>query len=705
MEDKTERAALAAELRRLAEETYLNRAPALPENPAALPPEELKRILHELRVHQIELEMQNEELRRAQAELDAQRERYFDLYDLAPAGYFTVSEKGIILQANLTAAKQLGAPRNTLAGRPFSQFILKEDQDIYYRHRKQLFETGKLQACELRLLKKDDIPFWVRLEANTAEDAGAPACRIIVSDITQRKSAEEIILEQAAVLNSILDSTGFPIFSIDRYFTYTHFNRAHAAVIKAQYGIDLKREDSLAVYQTVPEDWKDSREHIDRALRGESFTVSASSRTGGAEGRQYEITYYPARPEGGEVIGVSVFVRDVTEAQRLEKRERQGQKMEAVGLLAGGIAHDFNNTLTAIKCYGELVVKALRPEDPARADMGEIMTAAEHAAILTRQLLSFSRKQIIAPKVLDLNVVLGKMASLLRRLIGENIKLTTSFYSAPCLINIDPSQLEQMLVNLALNARDAVLKDGEIKLETELLTPPEEFFGDRPELARGPLVCLKVRDNGCGMGAAEKAQLFEPFYTTKEQGKGTGLGLAMVYGTVKQSGGEITVESTPGKGSVFALYFPLAARAAAEPAAVAPAAALKEGTETVLLVEDEEPLRRLGERILRAGGYTVLSAADGQAALAAAERHGRPVDLLLTDLVMPGMTGRELALELGRRKIASRTLYMSGYTEDAIAKQGVLEPGIAFIYKPFTVEALSAKLREVLDGPADQAKA
>jgi PAS domain S-box-containing protein len=418
-----------------------------------------------------------------------------------------------------------------------------------------------------------------------------------------------------------------------------------------------------------------------------------------------EATISPVVDTGGKIVNYVSVSKDITEQLQLEGRLLQSQKMEAVGLLAGGIAHDFNNLLTAMRGYCSLVDNALVPDDPVREDMREIMNAADRAATLTRQLLAFSRRQIMLPKVVDLNKTLADMLKMLRRIIGEEVQVSTKLFSAPCLAKVDPGQIEQVLVNLALNARDAVAKGGEIKMTTEVVTPPEEFFAARPDLARGQLVCVKVSDNGCGIAPEVKKHMFEPFYTTKEQGKGTGLGLSTVYGIVKQSGGEIEVESAPGQGATFKLYFPLVTELLPENRPVKGGESLKAGTETVLFVEDEESLRRLGERLLRAGGYEVIVAENGREALAAAERRGKPVDLLMTDVVMPGMSGRELALELNRRKLAHRTLYMSGYTDEAIVKHGVLEPGIAFIYKPFTAEALYAKIREVLEGPADKAKA
>ena len=455
-------------------------------------------------------------------------------------------------------------------------------------------------------------------------------------------------------------------------------------------------------------------------------------------GLEHHITYEGMTPHGhycapitagGKVLGVlNLYLKEgdvLTESQeqfvkaaadvmagniihsQVEDKFSQAQKMEAVGMLAGGVAHDFNNILTAVKCYAGFIQKDLSPADPKLADTQEILNSVERAITLTRRLLAFSRRQIMDPRVVDINQILGDMVNMLRRIIGENILLGTRLFSAPCVAKVDPGQLEQVIMNLVVNARDAMPDGGDLIVETEIINPPEEFFDTRPELPVGPLVCIKVRDSGCGMDAEVKSRLFEPFFTTKEQGKGTGLGLPMVFGIVKQSGGEIEVESEPGKGSVFTVYLPF------EEAQLVGEDKHKDrdkdtpakGTETVLFVEDEESLRRLGGRVLLAGGYTALVASDGQAALKLMEERGEPVDLLITDVVMPGMSGRELALELARRKLVGRVLYMSGYTDEAIVKHGVLEPGIAFIYKPFTVDAVLSKMREVLDGPADQAKA
>lgn len=413
---------------------------------------------------------------------------------------------------------------------------------------------------------------------------------------------------------------------------------------------------------------------------------------------------------------IVVFVRDIAARKQAEKnhlkaeeeREKlqaqflQSQKMGAVGRLAGGVAHDFNNLLTAITGYAGFLLRGLPAGDPGKADVQEILAAAERAAGLTKQLLAFSRSQILAPQVLDLNAGVIGMANMLKRIIGEDIKLKTGLCDPPCHVKVDSGQLGQVLLNLAVNARDAMPKGGILKLETGSITPGEEFARKHPDLPGGQLVYLSVKDTGSGMTDEVKFHLFEPFFTTKGVGIGTGLGLSTVYGIIKQSGGEIEVESSPDLGTDFRIYLPPAEPE--EEAGPAAAEAVLTGNETVLLVDDEEALRRLGSRMLSGSGYKVLTAASGELALELMERSGEPADLLITDVVMPGMSGRDLAKELAARKLVHRTLYISGYTDEAIVKHGVLEPGLAFLYKPFVSEVLLRKLREVLDGPADKAK-
>ncbi|HEX4627818.1 MAG TPA: PAS domain S-box protein [Gemmatimonadales bacterium] len=393
-----------------------------------------------------------------------------------------------------------------------------------------------------------------------------------------------------------------------------------------------------------------------------------------------------------------VLARDVTAQRQLEDQLRQSQKMEAVGQLAGGIAHDFNNLLTAILGSAHLLLHATPAEDPRHEDVVEIKNAGLRAAELTRQLLAFSRRQVLAPKVLELNAVVATMYRMLRRLLGEDIELATTLDPGAGAVNADPGQLEQVLLNLAVNARDAMPTGGRLTVETQHLTLTAEHVERRHRLPPGDYVCLAVTDTGAGMDEATQAHLFEPFFTTKEVGKGTGLGLATVYGIVKQSGGYVWVYSEVGHGTTVKVYLPRV-EGATETAPLVPAPqVVRGGTETVLLVEDAAPVRSLARKSLAARGYTVLDAADGPSALALATSHGGAIDLLVTDVVMPGMGGRELAERLAAVRPQMKVLYTSGYTDDAMVRQGVLTAGVAFLQKPFIPDTLARKVRDVLDG-------
>ncbi len=394
--------------------------------------------------------------------------------------------------------------------------------------------------------------------------------------------------------------------------------------------------------------------------------------------------------------------RDITDLKRLEDQLRQAQKMEAVGRLAGGVAHDFNNLLTAILGSVELLLRELEPASPLRQDAAEIKKAGERAAALTRQLLAYSRRQVLNPEVLDLNRVVADMDRMLQRLIGEDVDLLTR--PAPDLdaVRADRGQIEQVLVNLVLNARDAMPQGGKLTIETANVELDPGYVETHEGARAGAYALLAVSDTGSGMDAETTAHLFEPFFTTKEVGKGTGLGLATVYGIVKQSEGYITAYSEPGHGTTFKIYLPRAAApGAASPTPPAPPApqgkATARGSETILVVEDEEAVRSLSRRALEASGYTVLAAADGPDAVRLLERYRGPIHLVLTDVIMPGMNGRELAQRLVQRRPGLRVLYMSGYPGDAIVHRGALEPGTAFLQKPFMPEDLARKVREVLD--------
>jgi PAS domain S-box-containing protein len=389
------------------------------------------------------------------------------------------------------------------------------------------------------------------------------------------------------------------------------------------------------------------------------------------------------------------------ERVRLETQLRQAQKMEAVGQLAGGVAHDFNNLLTAIRGYSEFALSRVGSDDAGlQKDIEEIARSADRASSLTRQLLAFSRKQLLQPRILQLNDVVGEVDQMLRRLIGEDIEVVTVFGRALGRVKADPGQIEQVLVNLVVNARDAMPEGGQLTIETANVDADDELVAQHEGLTPGRYVMLAVHDTGHGMDAETRGRLFEPFFTTKEQGKGTGLGLATVYGIVKQSGGYVVVESEPGNGATFKIFLQ---RLEAGVDEAAPRVRVEpdrpSGSETVLLVEDEEVVRNLVREILERNGYAVLEARNGAEALELGQTCGAPIHLLVTDVVMPKMSGRELAERLVAIHPETRVLYMSGYTDGAISQQGVLDPQTELLQKPFTFDDLAQKVRQVLDAP------
>ncbi len=403
-----------------------------------------------------------------------------------------------------------------------------------------------------------------------------------------------------------------------------------------------------------------------------------------------QLSVRAVRNAARQVEYYETFVRDVTEQRLLQQQLVQAQKMEAVGRLAGGIAHDFNNLLTVITSYTELLLEDLGRDDPKREDVEQVRKAAEGAASLTRQLLAFSRQQVLEPRVVNLNVVVGGLRKMLPRVLGEDVEFTTTLAPDLRAVRADVGQLEQVLMNLAVNARDAMPTGGKLTIETANVAL------DRPE---GHFVMLAVSDTGAGMDEATQARIFEPFFTTKGPGKGTGLGLATVYGIVKQSGGFIWVYSEPGHGTSFKIYLPQVDEPLDQGAAPPAAAGGRRGTETVLVVEDAAAVRAVTRQVLERQGYTILEAPNGAAALHVAATHRGPIHLLLTDVVMPALSGRPLAERLAQLRPEIRVLYTSGYTDDSIVRHGILEPGIAYLQKPFTPDSLAQKVRDVLDSP------
>jgi two-component system cell cycle sensor histidine kinase/response regulator CckA len=417
--------------------------------------------------------------------------------------------------------------------------------------------------------------------------------------------------------------------------------------------------------------------------------------------RWLSTTKVPLQGPQGQLVGLVGLGRDISERKRLEAQLLQAQKMEAIGRLAGGVAHDFNNVLTAILGYAELVLDELDAATPLHQEIEAIQNAGKRAAALTRQLLAFSRQQVLQPTLLNLNTLVANLGQMLRRLISEDIELIT--IPGPDLGNLkaDPSQLEQVVLNLVVNARDAMPEGGTLTIETANVELDADYARQHVGVKAGPYILLAISDTGQGMDAPTQARIFEPFFTTKEAGKGTGLGLATVHGIVNQSGGHIWVYSEVGHGTTFKIYLPQAAereiRAQVQPSS----ARAPQGSETILLVEDDALVRQLVQEVLRKYGYVVLETSTGKEALEMAQMYRAPIDLLITDVILPGgIRGTQVARQLLAQRPHLKVLYMSGYTDNAIVQHGVLGAGVAFLQKPFTPETLARKVREVLDTPA-----
>jgi PAS domain S-box-containing protein len=539
--------------------------------------------------------------------------------------------------------------------------------------------------------------------------------RIQDADRALREASQQS-RRQAQFLASILDNMGEGLVVIDQQEEILVWNAAAKRIVgPSPQGMGLEQwPRHFRLLRDANQTPLDAGElPLARALRGEVVTDQQLylEPTAGPRGRWLNASARPLRDEHGNLLGAISVLRDISlqkqaelELKASEAQLRQSQKMDAVGQLAGGIAHDFNNLLTAICGYGSFAHELLPPDHPARKDIEEVLNAAERAATLTHQLLAFSRKQVLAPRQLDLNVALRASEQMLRRLIGENVEL-----SVMCEVNLgrvraDPGQIDQVILNLALNARDAMPRGGRLKIRTsnvQVQLPPAQGEANAP--AHLAYVRLTVADTGVGMSEAVQARVFEPFFTTKPPGKGTGLGLSTVYGIVQQSGGHISVSSREGAGTTFDVYLPCADSGA--PDTVAPPAAgtaMLRGDETILLAEDEEQVRNLAQAILIKLGYEVLVARDGVEALELQARHPGPIHLLITDVVMPRMSGGELAERLLERVPSLRILFVSGYTADTRLSSHLPTGELTLISKPFTAELLALKTREVLQQKLDE---
>ena len=621
--------------------------------------------------------------------------------DRMPLAYLLMDSEFRITEWNSAAERMFGYTREQMLGTgpPFEKIMpasaWPQGREILKRIRagdmtahsinENLTSDGRTITCE-----------WNNTPLTDAEGAFAGLISL-AQDVTNRRRAEEAVRTSEERFRQIAES-------ITEVFWLTTLDKREIVYLSPAYEIvwGRKVEDVYA----SPGSWAEAIHPDDRDR------VSHAALTKQATG-EYDEEYRILRPDGTvrwirdrafpvhnaeeQVVRVAGVAEDITERRQLETQLYQAQKMEAVGQLAGGVAHDFNNHLSVIIGYSDLLLDDLREDAPSRELILEIKKAGERSASLTRQLLAFSRKQVLTPRILDVNDVVRDTEKMLRRLIGEDIELETMLHPFHVSVKADPGQLEHVLMNLAVNARDAMPLGGKLRIETNLMVVTRGHAVNHPSIKPGAYVTVAISDSGTGMTEEVKSHLFEPFFTTKAVGKGTGLGLAVVHGFIKQSGGHVDVQSEPGVGTSFTIYLPsVDGRAAAGLEAAAAVPALAGRNQTILLVEDEASVRALTKRILHKHGYTTLAASSGDEAVRMAERHGSPIDLLVTDVVMPGEGGRALAERLLAIYPRMKVLYVSGYTDDAVMRHGLLHNEVNFLQKPFSAMALAEKVRDVL---------
>ncbi|MBI1865278.1 MAG: PAS domain S-box protein [Nitrospirae bacterium] len=612
------------------------------------------------------------------------------LVDNANDGIVVIGSPEVLLYTNKRAAEVLGYSIEEMYNLRIKDVVYPDEADkVLERFHGRMAGLTTPHQYETLMVRKDGRSVPVEFTASITTWRGNPADFVIIRDLTERKKIEA----ERDVMIAVVEQAVEPIIITNPDAAIVYVNRA----FEKQTG--YTREEVLGKRPSILQSGRHDRAFYERMwgtlLKGEAWTGVLVNRRKDGTLYQEETVISPIRDADGRIANYVAIKLDVTRERELEAQLRQSQKMEAVGRLAGGVAHDFNNMLTVITGYSEFLLKRLSESDPIRSEISAIRQAGERAAGLTRQLLAFSRRQVLAPQVLSLNKVVSEMEKMLGRLIGEDVEIIMVLGRGLSNVKADPGQIEQVVMNLAVNARDAMPEGGKLTIETADVDLSEAYVREHVGVVPGRHVMLSVSDTGHGMDDETRSHIFEPFFTTKEVGKGTGLGLATVYGIVKQSGGHVSVYSEPGRGTAFKIYLPRAEEEATPGQEVVPSEELR-GTETVLLVEDEEGVRDLASRVLRENGYTVFEAENGQTALDVLDRHEGPVDLVLTDVVMPGMNGFELTKRASVLRPGSDVLYMSGYTEEMIGERGLLEADIPFLPKPFTPEALLRKVREVL---------
>ncbi|MFI5096796.1 MAG: PAS domain S-box protein [Candidatus Acidiferrales bacterium] len=615
--------------------------------------------------------------------------------DSSADGMSILNENGLHAYANSSFARMLGfAGPESIIGQPWRKVYAFQDMDrLVPEIRRSLAQAGKWSS-QILLHRADGSNLPVEMNISAMPDGGTTCvCR----DISKRAEAEKARAEAEAKYKMLVEQVNAITYIAE-------------VGIEGQWFYVSPQVEAILGY--TPEEWLGIARRWPQFIHPDDLPAVAAAEEASKSGTPFQAEFRFKRKDGREIWlnDTAVVVKgscshpvmegiivDITERKQLETQLQQSRKMEAVGRLAGGIAHDFNNLLTIITGYTELALSRPTVPPELRSDIERIENAAGRAAGLVRQLLAFSRRQVLQPKIIDLNGVVLNMDKLLRRLMDDNVEMVTQVPEEVGKVKADPAQLEQVIMNLVVNARDAMPNGGRLVVETANADLDAGYAENHVSMKPGRYVMLAVSDTGVGMDRRTIAHIFEPFYTTKESGRGTGLGLSTVYGIVKQSGGYIWVYSEPGKGSTFKVYLPRVDGPVEEPGVAQPQALSKRGAETILLVEDEEDVRNLIQTVLTEHGYDVIPARDPQHAEQLAATYAREIHLLLTDVVMPGTSGRELASRITPHRPDIRVLFMSGYTENVITRGGMLEKGLAFLQKPFTPVVLVEKVREVLN--------
>jgi PAS domain S-box-containing protein len=653
------------------------------------------------------------ERKRVEEALRESEARYRALFEGSPDAILLADpETGTILDANPAASLLLARAHEDIVGLHQSKIHPPRNEaisrEIFLRHVEETSKQRRLHPLETTVVRPDGSEVPVEILAQLVTINRKKVLQGVFRDITERKQAEQALRESEERLRQVVRLSHIGIFDHDHLADTIYWSPQQREI----YGVGPEETITLQVF--LKHVHTEDRERIAAAVRrahdpaGDGmFDVEHGILRRDGAVRWLETrsqTFFEGESGACRPVRTVGAVRDVTERrqtdeerQKLQAQFTQAQKMESVGRLAGGVAHDFNNMLTVILGHAEVALRQLDQDSPLCANLQHIQTAAQRSAELTRQLLAFARRQTIAPRVLDLNDTLQGMLKMLGRLIGEDIDVAWAPGRGLWKVKIDPAQVDQVLVNLLVNARDAITGKGRVAINTENAVLDEAYCAEHRGCRPGSYVKIAVSDDGCGMDEETLAHLFEPFFTTKETGRGTGLGLATVYGIIKQNEGYIGVSSEPQKGSTFEVYLPRYTGAVRSPME-RPATAVKGGAETILLVEDDPMVLEIGRMLLEDLGYVVLPANAPDAAIRVTESHAGRIDLLITDVVMPDMNGRELARRLRSLYPHLRTLYMSGYAANVISPQGTLEKDTYFLQKPFTQESMAEKVNEALKG-------